>query len=76
MGLINSNYMPVVQETEVADIFEVPLDYFLDQSNKNIESGNYKGRSYTYYQFNWKDKKIWGSTARIIVNFCEIMNLY
>ena len=76
MGLINSNYMPVVQETEVADIFEVPLDYFLDQSNKNIESGNYKGRSYTYYQFNWQDKKIWGSTARIIVNFCEIMNLY
>ena len=76
MGLINTNYIPLIQEKEVADIFEVPLDYFLKKSNKKTESANYKGNSYSYYQFNWKDKKIWGSTARIIVNFCEIMKLY
>ena len=76
MGLINTNYIPLIQEKEVADIFEVPLDYFLKKSNKKTESANYKGKSYSYYQFNWKDKKIWGSTARIIVNFCEIMKLY
>ena len=76
MGLVNTNYIPLIQEKEVADIFEVPLDFFLEKSNKKTESANYKGRSYSYYQFNWKDKKIWGSTARIIVNFCEIMKLY
>jgi 8-oxo-dGTP pyrophosphatase MutT (NUDIX family) len=76
IGLIDSNYIPVIQEKEVADIFEVPLDYFIEKNNKKLESANYKGKSYTYYQYNWKDKKIWGSTARIIVNFCEIMNLY
>ena len=65
IGLIDSNYIPVLQENEVADIFEVPLDYFIE-----------KNKSYSYYQYNWKNKKIWGSTARIIVNFCEIMNLY
>jgi len=76
IGLIDSNYIPVIQEKEVADIFEVPLDYFIEKNNKKLGSANYKGKSYTYYQYNWKDKKIWGSTARIIVNFCEIMNLY
>ena len=76
IGLIDSNYIPVIQEKEVADIFEVPLDYFIEKNNKKLESANYKGKSFTYYQYNWKDKKIWGSTARIIVNFCEIMNLY
>jgi len=76
IGLISSNYIPVIQEREVEDIFEVPLEFFLEKSNKKTKNTNYKGRSYSYYQFNWKDKKIWGSTARIIVNFCEIMKLY
>ncbi len=76
IGLIDSNYIPVLQENEVADIFEVPLDYFIEKNNQKIEYANYKNKSYSYYQYNWKNKKIWGSTARIIVNFCEIMNLY
>jgi len=76
IGLIDSNYIPVLQEKEVADIFEVPLDYFIEKNNQKIEYANYKNKSYSYYQYNWKNKKIWGSTARIIVNFCEIMNLY
>ena len=76
LGLIDSNYIPVLQEKEVADIFEVPLDYFIEKNNQKIEYANYKDKSYSYYQYNWKNKKIWGSTARIIVNFCEIMNLY
>tara|TARA_B110000008_G_C16794535_1_gene494045 strand:+ start:207 stop:815 length:609 start_codon:yes stop_codon:yes gene_type:complete len=76
IGLIDSNYIPVLQEKEVADIFEVPLDYFIEKNNQKIEYANYKDKSYSYYQYNWKNKKIWGSTARIIVNFCEIMNLY
>jgi hypothetical protein len=74
--LVDSSYIPVLQEKEVADIFEVPLDYFIEKNNQKIEHANYKGKSYSYYQYNWKNKKIWGSTARIIVNFCEIMNLY
>ncbi|MAC41730.1 MAG: coenzyme A pyrophosphatase [Pelagibacterales bacterium] len=76
IGLIDSNYIPVLQEKEVADIFEVPLDYFIEKNNQKIEYANYKNKSYSYYQYNWNNKKIWGSTARIIVNFCEIMNLY
>ena len=76
VALISSEYIPVIQESEVADLFEVPFDFFLDKNNLKMEKANYKGKNYSYYQYNWKNKKIWGSTARMIVNFCEIMKIY
>ena len=76
IGLIDNNYTPIIHEREVADLFMVPLDFFLNKTNRKIESASYKGKNYSYYQFDWNDKKIWGSTARMIVNFCEIMKLY
>ena len=73
---ISSNYIPKIQLSEVEDLFEVPLDFFLDKNNLKRKNAEYKGKSYSYYQYDWKEKKIWGSTARMIVNFCEIMKLY
>lgn len=73
---ISSNYIPKIQLSEVEDLFEVPLDFFLDKNNLKRKNAEYKGESYNYYQYDWKEKKIWGSTARMIVNFCEIMKLY
>jgi 8-oxo-dGTP pyrophosphatase MutT (NUDIX family) len=76
IALINSDFIPSIQESEVADLFEVPFDFFLDKNNLKRKNADYKGKNYSYYQYDWKDKKIWGSTARMIVNFCEIMKLY
>ena len=73
---ISSSYIPRIQLSEVEDLFEVPLDFFLDKKNLKRKNAEYKGKRYNYYQYDWKDKKIWGSTARMIVNFCEIMKLY
>ena len=56
--------------------------FFPESIRKYIEeTGKYqityqcsiKGRKITIY-FTWGEKKIWGSTARIIVNFCDIIN--
>lgn len=76
IGSVSNNFIPKIQASEVADIFEVPLDFFLDKNNLNRKNAEYKGKNYSYYEYNWKDKRIWGSTARMIVNFCEIMKLY
>ena len=76
IALIDSNFIPSIQETEVADLFEVPFDFFIDKNNLKRKNADYKGKNYSYYQYDWKNKKIWGSTARMIVNFCEIMKLY
>ena len=76
IGSISNNFIPKIQVSEVADIFEVPLDFFLNKNNLKRKNAEYKGKNYSYYEYNWKRKKIWGSTARMIVNFCEIMKLY
>ena len=74
LGYINGNFIPKIQEKEVADLFRVPLSFFLEKSNRKIITSMYKNKKYSYYEYNWKEKKIWGSTARIIVNFCDIIN--
>tara|TARA_B100000686_G_scaffold305938_1_gene344915 strand:- start:31062 stop:31676 length:615 start_codon:yes stop_codon:yes gene_type:complete len=74
LGLIKGNFIPKIQEKEVADLFEVPLNFFLDKSNRKLKNAEYKNKKYTYYEFQWGEKKIWGSTARIIVNFCDIID--
>ena len=74
LGIINGCFVPKIQEKEVADLFKVPLNFFLKTNNRKIITSTYKNKKYSYYEFNWKEKKIWGSTARIIVNFCDIIN--
>jgi len=74
MGFVKKSFIPKIQETEVADLFEVPLDFFLNHLNRKLKYSTYKNKEYAYYEFNWREKKIWGSTARIIVNFCDIIN--
>lgn len=76
IGSISNNFIPKIQVSEVADIFEVPLEFFFNKNNLKNKNAEYKGKKYSYYEYNWENKRIWGSTARMIVNFCEIMKVY
>lgn len=51
---------------EVADVFEVPLDFLLDSSNHSLRSVHYSGRLRQYYAMPYGDRFIWGATAGII----------
>ena len=73
VGFVDGVFKPKIQETEVADVFEVPLSYFLNKNNRKLKNASYKNKQYTFYEYKWKNKRIWGSTARIIVNFCDII---
>ena len=73
VGFVNGVFKPKIQETEVADVFEVPLSYFLNKNNRKLKNASYKNKQYTFYEYKWKNRRIWGSTARIIVNFCDII---
>jgi 8-oxo-dGTP pyrophosphatase MutT (NUDIX family) len=55
-------------EHEVADWFEVPLDFLLDLANQHRLSALFQGVERHYYEIMWKDRRIWGATAAIIVN--------
>lgn len=55
-------------EAEVADVFEVPLAFVLDPANHIQATAEWQGRTRSYYEINWHDRRIWGATAAMMVN--------
>lgn len=55
-------------EGEVASVFEVPLDFLLDPANHHERTVDWQGSERTYWEMMWKDRRIWGATAGMIVN--------
>ena len=53
---------------EVADWFEAPLAHLLDPANRQIQTAVFAGAERRYWQIEWKDRKIWGATAAMLVN--------
>ena len=58
---------------EVADVFEVPLDFLLDARNHRYESAFYKGRLRHYWAMPFEERFIWGATAGMLVTFHRIL---
>lgn len=58
---------------EVADVFEVPLAFLLDDANHRHESAYYKGRLRKYWAMPWRGRFIWGATAGMLVTFHRIV---
>jgi 8-oxo-dGTP pyrophosphatase MutT (NUDIX family) len=53
---------------EVAEAFEVPLDFLFNPANHQEHSRIYKNTTRRYYAMPYGEYYIWGATARILVN--------
>jgi 8-oxo-dGTP pyrophosphatase MutT (NUDIX family) len=53
---------------EVAEIFEVPLEFFLVPENLRRLRVEYRGRSREVLEFAYSGPRIWGATAAMLVN--------
>jgi 8-oxo-dGTP pyrophosphatase MutT (NUDIX family) len=58
---------------EVADVFEVPLGFLLDERNHRYESAFFKGRMRHYWAMPYGERFIWGATAGMLVTFHRLM---
>ena len=58
---------------EVAEVFEVPLGFFLDPKAKQMHSRRDGDRERLYYAFPYGDYYIWGATAGMLVNLVDIL---
>ena len=68
-------YLPLTpQADEVADWFELPLSYALDPAKRVQHSVDFQGVERHYYEIMWKDRRIWGITAAILVNLSRRLN--
>lgn len=54
--------------SEVADVFEVPLDFLLDPANHQQREMFWRGSLRRYHAFPYGDHFIWGATAGMIMS--------
>ena len=59
---------------EVADIFEAPLDYFLDPANYQRREFHFRGRHRHYLAIPYEGRYIWGATAGMLYSLCRMLN--
>lgn len=74
VGLVKPGFTLTLQESEVAAAFEVPLSFLLDRSNHRQETGVWQGVTRHYYAMPYEGWRIWGATAAMIVNLCDVLD--
>lgn len=58
---------------EVAEVFEVPLSFILSPEGRRRESREWKGALRHFWVFPYQDRYIWGATAGMLVNLCDVL---
>ena len=58
---------------EVAECFEVPFSFLIDERNHRLESAMYKGRMRSYYAVPYHHRYIWGATAGMLVTLTRVI---
>ena len=69
VGFYESAVSLDLDETEVADAFEVPLSYLFDPANHHRKMKEIYGHRIPYFEIPWQERIIWGATASMIICF-------
>ncbi len=69
VGMVEGDPELKLDPIEVAEIFEVPLIFLLDQNNLGKTTRIYKGVEVETYEYLYGGHRIWGATAHMIKNF-------
>ena len=68
IGLVREGFVLAPNPDEVAEVFEVPLDYILAPDRMQRQEILWNGRPREIYEFDYGGRRIWGATAAILKN--------
>uniref|UniRef100_A0A0E0HB13 Nudix hydrolase domain-containing protein n=1 Tax=Oryza nivara TaxID=4536 RepID=A0A0E0HB13_ORYNI len=70
-------FKPVLNESEVADIFDAPLEMFLKDDNRKTQEANWMGMNIPVQSFEYQSEDktfvIWGLTAHILTRAAAVV---
>lgn len=73
VGVIHGPIDYVIQESEVVEVFEVPVDALLDPSKPEVRYVAFRNRSYPAYFYSYEQYEIWGLTGRMLKEFLDMV---
>ena len=73
VAVVHERIEYVMQESEVAEVFEVPLDVLLDIRNPEVRYITFRQRRYPAYFYRYDAYEIWGLTGRIVKSFLDLV---
>lgn len=71
VGLVEPTFNLVPEASEVAEIFEVPLNFLMDEINHQKHSGFHNGIERFWHAMPYNDYYIWGATAGMLKDLSE-----
>jgi 8-oxo-dGTP pyrophosphatase MutT (NUDIX family) len=69
VGLVSESAQLLIDRTEVEYVFEVPLEFLLDESNDRLVDREFQGRTISMVEFHHEGQRIWGATAQMLLLF-------
>lgn len=73
VGVVRPPFEVKVDPFEVAEVFEVPLDFVLDPANHEQHARIVNGVERRYYVLPYEQRYIWGATAGMLINLYEVL---
>jgi len=73
VGLVQPPLDLKLDDFEVADVFEPPLEFLLQAGNFSRHQMEYCGAMREYWAVPWQDRFIWGATAGMLVELRELL---
>ena len=68
VSLVREGFDLKLDAREVADAFEVPLAFLMDEANHRTETRPWRGQERRFYAMPFGERYIWGATAGIMRN--------
>jgi 8-oxo-dGTP pyrophosphatase MutT (NUDIX family) len=68
VGLVKPGFRLKLDDREVADAFEVPLSFLMDERNHQTHVRSLRGVERRFYAMPFEERYIWGATAGIMKN--------
>jgi mutator protein MutT len=72
-GVIHEPLEYVIQEAEVVEVFEVPLEALLDVRNPEVRFVAFRNKRYPAYFYHYGPYEIWGLTGRMLKAFLDLV---
>jgi 8-oxo-dGTP pyrophosphatase MutT (NUDIX family) len=73
VGLVRPPFELKLDDFEVADVFEPPLEFLLQADNFHRHQVEFRGAMREYWAVSWHGRFIWGATAAMLVNLREFL---